>query len=76
METDPGYFDIGFINRYSMTEIEQDINVIAQNLFAGGPEFWKIADANEKIRGKVLLLIGFYHSLDPMLTESYFRRLE
>jgi hypothetical protein len=75
METDPGYFDIGFINRYSMTEIEQDINVIAQNLFAGGPEFWKIADANERIRGKVLLLVGFYHSLDPMFTEEYFRNL-
>ena len=75
METDPGYFSIGFLNRYAMTEIEQDINVLAQNLFTGGPEFWKIVDANERIRGKVLLLIGFYHSLDPVFTETYFRRL-
>ena len=75
METDPGYFGIGFINRYAMTEIEQDINVMAQNLFDGGPEFWKIVDSNERIRGKVLLLIGFYHSLDPMFTEEYFRNL-
>ena len=75
METDPGYFGIGFINRYAITEIEQDINVIAQNLFCGGPEFWKIVDQNERIRGKVLLLVGFYHSLDPVFTEEYFRNL-
>jgi hypothetical protein len=75
MDTDPGYFNIGFLNRYAMTEVEQDINVIAQNLFAGGPEFWKIVDSNPGIRGKALLLIGFYHSLDPVFTESYFRGL-
>jgi len=75
METDPGYFGIGFINRYAMTEIEQDINVMAQNIFDGGPEFWMIVDSNERIRGKVLLLIGFYHSLDPVFTEEYFRNL-
>ncbi len=75
METDSGYFNIGFLNRYAMTEVEQDINVIAQNLFAGGPEFWKIVDANERIRAKTLLLIGFYHALDPMFTEEYFRKL-
>jgi hypothetical protein len=75
MDTDPGYFDIGFINRYAMTEIEQDINVMAQNLFTGGPGFWEIVDAKERIREKVLLLIGFYHSLDPMFTEEYFRNL-
>jgi hypothetical protein len=75
METDPGYFAIGFINRYGITEIEQDINVIAQNLFCGGTEFWKIVDQNERIRGRVLLLVGFYHALDPLFTEEYFRNL-
>lgn len=76
METDPGYFPIGFINRYAMTEIEQDINVAAQNLFCGGPEFWRIVDENERIRGKVMLLIGFYQALDPVFTESYFRTID
>lgn len=75
METDPGYFAIGFLNRYAMTEIEQDINCIAQYLFCGGPEFWKIVDENERIRGKVILLVDFYHQLNPMFTEPYFRNL-
>jgi hypothetical protein len=75
MDTDPGYFGIGFINRYAMTEIEQDINVVAQNLFCGGMPFWKIVDGNERIRGKVVLLIGFYHALDDVFTEEYFRNL-
>ena len=75
METDPGYFNIGFLNRYAMTEIEQDINVMAQYLFTGGPAFWKIVDTNALIRGKATLLINFYHSLDPMFTEDYFRNL-
>ncbi len=75
MQTDSGYFNIGFLNRYAMTEVEQDINVIAQNLFAGGPEFWMIVDTNERIRAKTLLLIGFYHALDPVFTEEYFRKV-
>jgi hypothetical protein len=49
METEPGYFGIGFINRYSMADIEQDINVIAQKLFCGDPAFWKTVDANPGI---------------------------
>lgn len=75
VETDPGYFDIGFINRYAMTEIEQDLNVMAQNLFSGGPAFWEIVDSKERIRGKVMLLIAFYNSLDPVFTEVYFRKI-
>jgi hypothetical protein len=75
MDSDPGYFAIGFTNRYAMTEIEQDINVMAQNLFCGGAEFWKIVDENERIAGKTLLLINFYHTLDQIFTEQYFRNL-
>lgn len=75
MDVDPGYFAIGFINRYAMTEVEQDLNVIAQNLFTGGPGFWKIVDENERIRGKTMLLIAFYQMLDPMFSETYFRNI-
>jgi hypothetical protein len=73
MENDPGYYNIGFLNRYAMSDIEQDINVMAQNLFDGGKGFWEAFDSNARIRGKAMLLIGFYHSLDPAFSESYFR---
>jgi hypothetical protein len=76
MDYEPGLFMIGFLNDYSVAGLEQDINVFAQNLFAGGDAFWKIADEHSPILAKARLLIRFYHTLDPKFTEDYFRQIE
>ena len=76
MDYEPGLYMIGFLNDYSVADLEQDINVFAQNLFSGGAAFWKIADENPPILAKARLLIRFYNALDPMFTELYFRQIE
>ncbi len=70
---DPSLFDQGFLNKYSQSALEEDINVFAQNLFTGGSGFWSIADEYPRIRKKAGLLIAFYHRIDPVFTEDYFR---
>lgn len=67
--------EVGFLNLYSQSAFEEDMNVIAQNLFSGGEQFWFIVDTFEKIRMKALLTIDFYHQIDPQFTEEYFRSL-
>jgi len=65
----------GFLNKYSQSSLEEDMNVFSQNLFSGGEAFWTIVDRYDKIKAKTVLIIGFYHKIDPVFTEEYFRKL-
>jgi len=65
----------GFLNKYSQSSLEEDMNVFSQNLFSGGEAFWTIVDRYNKIKAKTMLIIGFYHKIDPVFTEEYFRHL-
>ena len=76
MRFDPELFERGFLTRYSQASPEEDINVFAQNLFTGGISFWNIVDENIRIRKKANMLIRFYQSIDPTLTEEYFRDID
>ncbi|NQV03540.1 MAG: hypothetical protein HQ542_12900, partial [Bacteroidia bacterium] len=66
---------LGFMNKYSQSAFEEEINVFAQNLFSGGEQFWFIVDTFAKIREKAKLIIDFYYQIDPQFTEEYFRAL-
>ncbi len=71
---DPSLFESGFLTRYSMASVEEDINVFAQHLFNSDPELWGIIDTYPRLRRKAQLLIGFYNRIDPRFNETYFRR--
>ncbi|MCX6286542.1 MAG: hypothetical protein NTY96_05460 [Bacteroidetes bacterium] len=73
MALDPVLIEKGFLSEYSTASLEEDINVFAQNLFTGGREFWRLVDLNDTICQKTRILIGFYHKINPVFTESYFR---
>lgn len=64
----------GFLTQYSMSGIENDLNTVAQNLFAPSAGFWDIADRYPRIRTKVTLLIAFYKRIHPGFTETFFRQ--
>ena len=65
----------GFLTQYSLSGMENDINTVAQNIFCPSENFWNYADRYPLINKKVKLLISFYHKIDPVFTESYFRKL-
>ncbi|MFH1160295.1 MAG: hypothetical protein V1733_05035 [bacterium] len=75
MEYDYNLHQVGFLNKYSQSAFEEDINVFAQNIFSGGEQFWYIVDSFATIRKKTELIIRFYHRIDPIFTEEYFRAL-
>ncbi|MEI6883785.1 MAG: hypothetical protein WCO02_04815 [Bacteroidota bacterium] len=75
MSLDPDLIEKGFLSQYSTASLEEDINVFAQNIFTGGREFWRLVELNDTIREKTRIMIKFYHSIDPMFTEAYFRSL-
>jgi len=73
MVLDPEMMKQGFLSEYSTASLEEDINVFAQNLFTGSRDFWSAVGLNDIIREKTLLLISFYHKVNPVFTETYFR---
>ncbi len=75
MDFDYNLLPNGFLNEYSQSAFEEDINVFSQNLFSGGEQFWSIVDTFDKIKEKTKLTIEFYHQIDPLFTEEYFRAL-
>jgi len=65
----------GFLTQYSLSGMENDINTFAQNIFSPSPGFWEIVDQYPRITRKFKLFVAFYHKIDPLFTENYFRKL-
>jgi hypothetical protein len=65
----------GFLTQYSLSGIENDINTFAQNIFSPSENFWLYVDRYPRINKKATLLIAFYNKIDPLFTETYFRKL-
>jgi peptidoglycan hydrolase-like protein with peptidoglycan-binding domain len=72
---DEKYIKAGFLSEYSVSAWPEDFSVTAQYMFKSQPNFWNIVDSNERIHQKVLLVVEFYNSLDPVFTEQYFREI-
>jgi hypothetical protein len=58
----------GFLNEYSMVELEEDVAEYAGGLFAGGEKFWGAYERFPKVRQKADLVARFYQNLDASIT--------
>lgn len=65
----------GFLNEYSKTNVREEMSEFAELLFTNNEKFWRIVEINKIIRKKTDLVIAFYHAIDPIFTEKYFRNL-
>ncbi len=65
----------GLLCSYSATSIEEDFNMFAQGLFSGGRAFWNVVENYPRVEQKMRIIVAFYASLDPSLTEDFFRSL-
>lgn len=72
-EQRPQWLRMGFVKRYSMTSTEEDLNTVAESIFAGGPKFWRQVDQNPHLKTKIRLAISFYTGLDKWFNEKRFR---
>jgi hypothetical protein len=64
----------GILDEYSLSDIENDFNCYAKNLFNPKPGFWEIVDTYPRVKSKVLLIVAFYSKLDPAIDERWFRK--
>jgi hypothetical protein len=65
----------GFLYEYALASNREDFASFAENLFLNNQEFWTLVDKYPLIKAKKDLTIQFYHSLDPIFTEEYFKNL-
>jgi hypothetical protein len=63
----------GFLAEYATASLEEDFNMMAEGLFAGGPRFWQAVDTHPRLARKMRLAVQFYQRLSPGLTEARFR---
>ncbi len=65
----------GFLFQYASSDLENDINSFAENLFAPTLEFRNALKKYPVLRKKMVLLIAFYTALDSSLSSSFFAEL-
>lgn len=63
----------GYLSPYSLSNWENDFNMYAENIFAGGKAFWQWVDRYPLVKQKAQLVINFYHSIWGGYTETFFR---
>ncbi|MFN8291190.1 MAG: hypothetical protein U0U70_13115 [Chitinophagaceae bacterium] len=74
VDYDPKLLEKGYLSPYSLSNWENDFNMYAENIFAGGARFWKIADAYPRVMAKVKLIVQFYtEHVWSGFTENFFR---
>jgi hypothetical protein len=74
-EFDEYYNERGFLFQYGASDLENDINSFAENLFAPTLEFRDALKKHPVLRKKMAMLIAFYTALDPSLNSSFFAQL-
>lgn len=65
----------GFLYKYAQSDLEDDFGSFAENIFVNDPLFWKAIDKYPKLKEKFNLVVDFYHSINPIFTEDYFREI-
>ncbi len=73
---DPTYHEAGFLNEYSTSDLENDFNSFAAQLFMTESQLWELAEQYPRIRQKLDLSITFFESIDASLTRDYFLTLK
>ena len=74
-EFDDYYNERGFLFQYAASDLENDINSFAENLFAPTLEFRDALKKHPVLRKKMAMLIAFYSALDPSLNNGFFAEL-
>ena len=68
-------FRAGFIMKYATASVEEDFNCIAESLFSCYGYFWTSVKKHRRLGKKVKRAIAFYHSIDPVFSKDFFRRI-
>lgn len=62
----------GFLNKYSISDIEEDINTYSEWIFSEPEKFQLYMNTYPQISKKFEVWLQFYHSINPHFTKSFF----
>lgn len=65
----------GFLTQYGMSDMENDFNSFAKNIFVCDPGFWELFSKYKRLNKKLNIIIEFYYTIDPQFTIEYFRKI-
>ena len=68
--------EMGFINQYATSDMENDFNSFAKNMFVPRQSFLDLLKKYPRLKKKSELLIDFYHSINSTFTKEYFENIE
>ena len=68
--------EIGFLNEYGSSCVEEDFCTSVEQLFKPDEDFWEIYEKYPIIHNKIKFIIDFYHSIDTTFNERYFREFD
>jgi hypothetical protein len=63
----------GLLYEYATSDLENDFNSFAENLFVPVPEFWVAVEKYPDLYNKAEIIIGFYNRIDEKFTKKYFK---
>ncbi|HYG49894.1 MAG TPA: hypothetical protein VD905_03280 [Flavobacteriales bacterium] len=66
----------GFLHQYASSDMENDFNSFAENIFLPELEFYDVVSTYPAIAGKFEIIISFYNALDELFTKKYFKKIE
>jgi hypothetical protein len=64
-------YEKGFVSDYGQVSFENDFNEYSAMIFTYPKKFKQIMEQYPRIRGKFLVWLEFYKSIDPIFTEEY-----
>lgn len=67
--------ELGFLNQYAQSSIENDFNSFAKNLFYPTKDFWKLTEEWPGLKAKLELIVAFYGKIDEQFDLEFFRGL-
>jgi len=66
---------LGFLTEYGMSDLENDFNSFAKNIFIADPGFWELFAKYKRLNKKLEIILKFYNNIDPVFTIEYFRKV-
>ncbi len=69
----PKLAERGFLSAYSMTSLQNDVNIIAEELFCNPDTLFEACTQYPRLQVKVSVVLAFYRTLDPLLSEEAFK---
>lgn len=66
----------GILYQYALSNVENDFNSYAENLFCPKKEFWRIVEQYPNVKQKLYIIVDFYSQVHKQFNMDYFMKFK